>query len=478
MKLARKLTLPLSLAIFLVLVVGGVISVRRELALFGEDAQRDHHLVATVLATAAERELTRGDPKLEAAMQLVREADLREPNVHAALMPVEQVNGPDRGELEAGHEVKHLDWSQFEIVTFMPVQKEGVTVAAVRLAEPLDEERAFVRQTVVAVGGASVVLAALGAVIALVLGRLIVGTPMALLAERAREIGAGHAVTPLVMTQRDEIGELAQEFNRMSAQLAAAQKARDEEEARRLAAVEQLRHADRLATVGKLASGIAHEMGTPLNVIHARSRLIASGEAQGEEAVQNAKVLVHESERITHIIRQLLDFARRRQMVKRREDVAGLGGEVVRLLSALAKNAGVELAAAEPAQGPVWAEVDHQQVLQVMTNLVVNAIQATPKGGKVLLSTGRERRVPPPDVGGAEGAFARIDVKDTGAGIAGDVLPHIFEPFFTTKGVGEGTGLGLSVAWGLARDHGGWIGVESEPGQGTRFSLFLPASEA
>ncbi len=422
MKLARKLTLPLSIAIFLVLVLGGVISVRRELALFGEDAQRDHHLVGVVLATAAERELSRGDVRFSTASSLVREADLREPNVHASFAPIALVPGPERVELEAGHEVNQLDWGQWQIVTWMPVQHDGTTVAAVRLAEPLEHEKAFVRQTVAAVGGASVVLALLGALIALVLGRLIVGTPMAQLAERAREIGAGRPVAPLVMRQRDEIGELAQEFNRMAEQLAIAQRARDEEEARRLAAVEQLRHADRLATVGKLASGIAHELGTPLNVIHARARLIAEGEATGESAVQNAKVLVHESERITHIIRQLLDFARRRLPVKRKEDVAAIGAEVMRLLETLAKNAGVTLEAAAQ-RGPIWAEIDHQHVLQLLTNLVVNAIQATPAGGRVELSCERVNLTPPPDVGGAPGHFARLDVADTGAGIAGTFCP-------------------------------------------------------
>ncbi|MFT3838235.1 MAG: ATP-binding protein [Myxococcaceae bacterium] len=477
MRLARKLTLPMALSIFLVLVLGGIFSVRRELALFGDDALRDHHLVGTVLAAAAERELAKGDPQFEASYALVRDADLREPNVHASFSPIGKVEEPDRSVLLAGHEVKQLDWTRFLIVTTMPVQADGKTVAAVRLAEPLDEEEAFVRSTVLAVGTASVVLAIAGGIIALVLGRLIVGNPMRLLAERAREIGAGRPVAPLQMKQRDEIGELAEEFNRMYSQLAKTQVQRDEEAAKRLAAVEQLRHADRLATVGKLASGIAHELGTPLNVIHARARLIATGDASGEEAVQNAKVLVEESERITRIIRQLLDFARRRHPVKRKEDLGQMPGEVVRLLGTLGKKAEVSLNAADGAD-PLYAEIDHQQVLQVLTNLVVNAIQATPKNGAVSLSCSKVTLAPPPDVGGQPGNYVRVDVSDTGPGIAGDVLPHIFEPFFTTKTVGEGTGLGLSVAWGLARDHGGWIGVESTIDKGSRFSLYLPASEA
>jgi signal transduction histidine kinase len=197
---------------------------------------------------------------------------------------------------------------------------------------------------------------------------------------------------------------------------------------------------------------------------------------QGAEVTANAQIVVRESERIAHIIRQLLDFSRPRQAVKRREDLAALAEETVRLLDTLGKKAGVEIDV-----GPlpnVAAEIDRQQVQQVLTNLVVNAIQATPPGGAVRLTVSKEERAPPPTIGGDAQSFARIDVVDSGAGIADEVAPFIFEPFFSTKGVGENTGLGLSVAWGLARDQGGWIGVESAVGKGSRFSVYLPSPES
>jgi signal transduction histidine kinase len=90
----------------------------------------------------------------------------------------------------------------------------------------------------------------------------------------------------------------------------------------------------------------------------------------------------------------------------------------------------------------------------------------------------RERVRPPPNLGGAEGDFLRLEVRDEGAGIAAGNLPHVFDPFFTTKTVGEGTGLGLSVAWGIARDHGGWIDVSSSPGEGSRFAFHLPLADS
>jgi signal transduction histidine kinase len=126
---------------------------------------------------------------------------------------------------------------------------------------------------------------------------------------------------------------------------------------------------------------------------------------------------------------------------------------------------------------PVFAEIDRGQIQQAITNLVINGLQAMPANGTMSVAVNREQARPPADVGGPEEVYARVVVRDTGPGIAPDVLPRIFEPFFTTKDVGEGTGLGLSVTWGIVRDHRGWITVNSEVGQGTEFSLFLPATE-
>jgi two-component system NtrC family sensor kinase len=105
---------------------------------------------------------------------------------------------------------------------------------------------------------------------------------------------------------------------------------------------------------------------------------------------------------------------------------------------------------------------------------VVNGIHSMARPGRVTLAVGLRRATPPADLGGGEGDYARLSVTDQGSGIASDVLPHIFEPFFTTKGVGEGTGLGLSVTYGIVRDHGGWIAVETGLGAGSTFSIYLP----
>jgi two-component system NtrC family sensor kinase len=123
-------------------------------------------------------------------------------------------------------------------------------------------------------------------------------------------------------------------------------------------------------------------------------------------------------------------------------------------------------------RGPAPVEVDATQLQQVLANLVVNGIDAMPEGGELHVSVGR-RALSPPD-GGPARPMTCVDVRDRGEGIPPEHLPRVFEPFFSTKGVGEGTGLGLSVSWGIVAEHGGWIGVQSRVGEGSCFTVALP----
>jgi signal transduction histidine kinase len=265
---------------------------------------------------------------------------------------------------------------------------------------------------------------------------------------------------------------LAAEMNATCERLAMAARRVAEETTSRIAVVNQLRHADRLTTVGKLASGLAHELGTPLNVIEARSDMIASGETSLEESRDYARVIRQASERMTALVRQLLDFARPRMATPAPHDVNGLLRRTVTMLSPLASKKEIQVVVCEPSE-PATAFVDPDQLEQVIANLVVNAIQAMERPGRVELSVATRRAQPPVDHGSPEGDYVCVTVADQGSGIAPEHLAHVFEPFFTTKDVGSGTGLGLAVAYGIIRDHGGWIDVESELGKGTTFRVFL-----
>ena len=233
--------------------------------------------------------------------------------------------------------------------------------------------------------------------------------------------------------------------------------------------------ADRLAMVGQLAAGLAHELGTPLTVVSGRARQLAAGSIPPDQAPEAARTIAEQSERMAAIIRQVLDYARRRGPKPGRYDVRTVMLQAVGLLGPVAARKRVTLGFSDPGE-PRVISFDGSQVLQVMTNLVANAIGATPSGGKVELSMADAlAKTPPPETGLASGHFVALRVQDTGVGIATEHLTRVFEPFFTTKETGEGTGLGLSVSLSIIRDHDGWIDVDTTRGAGTCFTVYLPA---
>ncbi len=230
----------------------------------------------------------------------------------------------------------------------------------------------------------------------------------------------------------------------------------------RIATVEQLRHRDRLAMVGQISSGIAHEIGTPLNVIAGRARLITEPDATLDEARKHAVAILEQSDRVASIIRQLLDFARRRGPQRDQTSLLDLAGRVLGMLRPLAAKRQVELTL-DPNSVPATALFDAMQIEQALGNLVMNAIQAIAERGHVRVAVHIAHKASAGEFGGRSGEYAVLQVTDDGMGIAKENIAQIFEPFFTTQCAGEGTGLGSSITDEIIRDHGGWIEVESQP---------------
>jgi signal transduction histidine kinase len=309
------------------------------------------------------------------------------------------------------------------------------------------------------------------------LGSSIVGRPVRALVEQARRIGAGDLGLRLDLRQHDEIAELGREMNAMSSKLSDANTRLVAETAARVHALQQLRHAERLVTVGKLASGIAHELGTPLNVVSGRAKMITQSAAADDVVRNNARIVMEQSQRMAQIIRQLLDFARAGKPNKSSVDLRHLAAGTLSLLRPIADKRRVALhfEATEPVSEVI---ADAAQLQQVVTNLVVNAVQASPENSTVEIGLRTSHEAARTSTSESEAAsangFVCVTVSDHGTGMGEDTLERVFEPFFTTKDVGEGTGLGLAVAYGIVQEHGGFITVESKLGEGSRFEVYLP----
>jgi signal transduction histidine kinase len=296
------------------------------------------------------------------------------------------------------------------------------------------------------------------------------------LGRAAQAIAGGQFDVRVPAEGKDEVADFAREMNTMAQKLATAHQRIEEESSARVATLEALRHADRLRTVGQLAAALAHELGTPLNVVSGHARLIERATEVPPDTRNSARLIVEQANRMTNLIRTLLGFARRQSVERKLLGATALARKAANMLDPMAQKLGVRLHVQE-ARPDVFMRADESQILQALTNLIVNAMQVTPLDETVTVGVDCEHERAPADVGGREGAFVRIAVVDRGSGLSPEVVEHMFEPFFTTKRAGEGTGLGLPVAQGIARDHGGWISVESAADRGTRFTLHLPAAE-
>lgn len=320
------------------------------------------------------------------------------------------------------------------------------------------------RDRILATTSALVVLLSL---LVLIIVRRNITRPINQLVERIREISRGRWEQRLDVKGRDEIAELAKEFNTMSEELNLSYSRFVKEQQEKLKLERELRHSERLASVGQLAAGLAHEIGTPLSIIGGRAEYLLRRARSAEEAADNLHIIRSQSDRITAIVRQLLEFSRRREPMFRSVDLTTLIENVRYLMEhqLLKKRIKTDIVIS-PA--PLVVQADPDLLQQVFINLFSNSLHAvSPAGGTIKIRANTP-------TGASENGDASVIFEDNGTGIPPEHIDHIFDPFFTTKDVGEGAGLGLSVTYGIIKEHGGDIRVESEPGRLTRFIIQLP----
>ncbi|HVZ65652.1 MAG TPA: response regulator [Lacunisphaera sp.] len=237
----------------------------------------------------------------------------------------------------------------------------------------------------------------------------------------------------------------------------------------------ELQQAQKMEAIGQLAGGVAHDFSNVLTVINGYSTLLLDNPNLPPEMAESLRYIYVAGGRAATLIRQLMMFSRKTPAQRRPVDLNEIIGQLAPMLQRLiGEHISLQL---DLAQQLPLALADTGMVEQVVMNLAVNARDAMPKGGSLVISTGScevtevdHQRAP----GARPGSFAWLSVRDTGVGIPPEVLPRIFEPFFTTKSAGAGTGLGLSTVMGIARQHEGWVEVESEANFGTLFRILLP----
>jgi len=309
----------------------------------------------------------------------------------------------------------------------------------------------------------------------------VVGKPIKALAEGTQHLSEGELGYQITVTSQDEVGDLARSFNAMSLQLRAANEQiiawaktledRVREKTAELKkAHEHVLLVEKMATVGKMAAVVAHEINNPLAGILTYAKLLRKwvdrGEMKGEklkEAGECLDVIGGESRRCGEIVRNLLTFSRTAPMNLETVDLTMIVDRAVRLVHHQLELDGIELQLHVDDTLPK-VQCDSAQIEQVLLALIMNAIDAMPHGGNLWLRTGMSRT--------SQGV--EIEVRDDGIGISPEVLPHIFEPFQTTKEPGRGVGLGLAISHSIIERHQGRIEVDSELGKGTAFRVVLP----
>ncbi len=307
----------------------------------------------------------------------------------------------------------------------------------------------------------------------------LVSTPVTMLVDGMQRVAAGNLDYKVTINTKDEMGELAQSFNAMTGQLSRAKgelvawgtmlEKRVEEKTEMIKnAQAQLIQSEKLASLGRMAAGVAHEINNPLTGVVTFGHLLLGALPADSQERKDVEVIIEQANRCSNIIKGLLGFSRATTTEKAEVDINELVKGTLHMVKHKADFFNIQIITLLDESLPVvWA--GGVQLEQVFLNMIMNAADAMEGDGTLTIST---RRVM--DNGRA---FAEIEFSDTGYGISEEDLPKIFEPFFTTKPVGKGTGLGLAVSHGIIEDHGGTITVKSEVKKGTSFFISLPLDD-
>ncbi|MFX1553124.1 MAG: cache domain-containing protein [Promethearchaeota archaeon] len=314
-----------------------------------------------------------------------------------------------------------------------------------------------------------VLLTLAGIALAIGLGYLLedkIMEPVRRLIGASAQVSQGNLSPEIGPISRSEVGILQKTFTEMLASL------RERDRRQKAESEIRLLQSEKQASIGKLAAGVAHEINNPLTGVLTFTHMLLRRKDIGDDIRSDLRKIAHATERVREIVKGLLDFSRQTKLDPEPLDVNRLVQSTMSLLENQALVRGIRLIF-EPGEELPMLTLDRSQVESALLNIILNALDATEPGESITLSTGI-------------GIFAtqgyrkgvEIAVIDTGCGIPPENLDKLFDPFFTTKEVGQGTGLGLAVSYGIVKRHGGTIRVQSEVGRGSTFTIWLPIDEA
>jgi signal transduction histidine kinase len=477
-RVAFKVMLAVIVLVLCVLAIEARLRSGREAELFESDVRRNQHVLGRALAASTRMIWLRDGPNQ--AREILQASEAAEREIEVRIIDADGPEPIDGGDLPSsalerineGDEVVQVssETRPGTLITLVPLSIPNEDGLALELSTSMRDEDEFLQAGNQRFLSIAFAIAIVSAAAAMLVGAQLVGTPVRKLVVQARQIGRGDFRQAPPTRSTDELGQLGRELNLMARQLATARDELEAETRARVAATEQLRRADRLAAVGTLAAGLAHELGTPLHVVAGRAAR-AKKRIADAASKRDLESINEQCKRMEGIVRQLLTFARSESVERRREDVREVVERSLDLIEPLLTQRNVNLEVS-PTEHPT-VDIASEQIQQVLTNLVINAVQATADGGRieVLIERGG---TPAGYTDEADSPWVCISVQDDGPGIPEDDLPRLFDPFFTTKEVGKGVGLGLSVAHGIVADHDGVLQARNLPQGGARFELWLP----
>ncbi len=476
MRVGTRLAIGLLAALTPVVGVYTYTRVRSSARIFVDDLKRETRATEMALNTAIQFDIQRSEwADIKAILRIIsnqgvavavldKTGNLRYalPSFPFALPPAEQIRNDVKG--TGSNEFTQTANGRYWFCRLAPLGRDS-SLGYLLVAQDWTQVREDLYRRTVGSVLAGVIVVLLTAVLIPLVARKYVSLPLKELSRRVSSFSSGEE--PEREVAGDEVTLITEEFRKLARELSVARRRLLDESERKIELERRLRHSDKLATIGTLASGLAHEIGTPLGVIRGRAEHLLRSNPDPRKLNQGLEIIINQIDRISRIVRMLLDFGRRREPIRVTTDVRTIVQRTLHLLETEAERRNVSLAS-NLGLTPLLVDCDGDQLQQVFVNLGMNALDAMAENGGTL-RVSAERRL----IEGRE--QIRLYFEDDGPGVEQQLRERVFDPFFTTKDPGKGTGMGLAVSQSIVRDHDGEITLEPGP-RGARFAVALSAS--